>query len=86
MKSIWKYVLKETSVQEIVMPKLHRILSIQLQNGEITMWVEVNKQSHGEVCRIEMLATGENFPLNYKGNYIGTIQKRNYVWHYYEIV
>jgi len=93
MKSIWKFPLKITDMQEVRMPEGAKILTVQIQGETPTLWAEVDTDGVPEERLIEIVGTGN--PMAYdmgnvlalevvERNYIATIQERVFVWHIYE--
>jgi len=77
MKTIYKYQLKtDEGVQEIPMPTGARILTVALQNGIPTLWVEVDPDEEPDARRFCIYPTGQ--PIGVENpvdrNYIGTFQ------------
>ena len=83
---IWKYQLEISSKwQEIKMAKGSEILSVQIQNNKICMWVSVPDNSEKENRIFITIGTGKDFnPIGLK--YISTIQEGIYLWHIFERV
>lgn len=81
IKQIWKYRFNS----EIKMPLDARVLTIQKQDGEPTIWALVNPNNELEVRNFTIVGTGNSFDdTNHK--YIGTFQDSPFVWHLFEIV
>lgn len=84
MNRIFKYQVEEKpGIDQVVqMPNCHNILDLQIQDGRITFWAEVDDSMVLEDCTFKLYGTGdaiEGAPI-----YIGTIQIGSYVWHLYE--
>jgi hypothetical protein len=62
MKTIWKYPLHLIDKQTVNMPKGAEILTVQIQNGTITMWALVDPESVKIKRTIEIFGTGH--PIN----------------------
>ncbi len=83
---IWKYPLQVTDKQTITMPKGSRILSCQTQGDGPVMWAlcsEKNVLEEPEERTFIMFGTGEPM-MKVPGDYIGTVQVRELVWHFFE--
>jgi glutamine cyclotransferase len=84
MKTIWKYELKVQREQYVKIPYEHNILDIQIQDGKIIMWVEVDKTTDALDTLINMFGTGQELPAFYEGDFLATIQDGRLVWHFYK--
>ena len=79
---IWKYRLKVTGTQGVMMPDEATPLCVQVQNGEPTLWALVDPKNPNVCKGIRMSGTGETrVPSDWQ--YIGTVQIDGYVWHYF---
>lgn len=80
MKTIWKFPLETTDYQEIEIPELHSILSLQVQNDVPTLWALINDtESKKEKVSIVIIGTGhpiENKQIAQR-KFIGTYQLSN---------
>lgn len=85
METIYKYQLELTEFQQIVMPKRHRALSVQVQNGGLCIWVNVDNASAADgVMLVQIHGTGDNLdPLPPEYSFLGTVQMDSFVWHVY---
>lgn len=90
-KQIWKYGIKKTDWQEIIMPAGAEILTVQWQNDEPCIWALVNPIEQRNETRIfEIFGTGQNLPhdMGVERKYINTIQLNEYqlplVFHIFE--
>ena len=83
---ICKYLLEFVGQQDVNMPQISKILSIQLQNGKLVMWAETELRNHAEYTRmITAYMTGEQAYVEPFGRYIATIiQPNGLVWHFYD--
>jgi hypothetical protein len=85
MKVIYKYPMKLDLYQTIKLPKNARILSIQLQNDEICMWVLTATEITSDIDRVFMIVgTGTSDRVGEFDEYIATVQQGGYVWHIFE--
>jgi hypothetical protein len=81
---IWKYPLNGM-MSDIQMPMEAKVLTVQIQNGQPTIWAQVNPQNESETRHFTIVGTGNPFDdTNHK--YIGTFQDSPFVWHLFEIV
>ena len=81
IKQIWKYKFN----YGIEMPLDAKILTIQTQDGEPTIWALVNPNNELEIRNFRIVGTGNPFDdTNY--TYIGTFQDGPFVWHLFEII
>lgn len=91
MKTIYKYKLQITSVQQIQLPKEAKILCVQVQHGESQLWAEVDTDLPPEARTIEIFGTGYSIPqvpqeIGQNRRYISTFQMENgtLIFHAYE--
>lgn len=80
-KTIYKYKIDITRVQSIEMPDAPKPLCFQVQDGEPTLWAEVDTDKSATFQRFFLIGTGHDFPAH-QIKYIGTIQKDGLVWHF----
>lgn len=89
MKTIWKFPLETTDYQEIEIPELHSILSLQIQNDVPTLWVLINDtESKKEKVSIVIIGTGHPIESNSvaQRNFLGTYQLSNgLVFHAFKV-
>lgn len=88
MKTIWKYTLNDTETA-LQLPTNSKILSVQNQNEEICMWVEVDVNNKETTQRyFKILGTGDflSEDIGIKHNFINTVQLHGgrLVFHIYE--
>lgn len=83
MRTIYKYKIPFKSASYFISED-SKILCVQEQDSEITMWVEENRDSETIPRTFVTYATGEELPDD-KGTYIGTVQLGWTVWHVYEV-
>ena len=83
MRTIWKYAVDDGPVS---MPSGARILSVQVQRGDLTLWAEVDSDAPAEIRRFRVYGTGHELPrgLGYQDSHIATVQDEPFVWHVYE--
>ena len=83
MKRIYKYELKEGSVE---MPIGAKILTIQDQNDRPYIWALVDIAAQCEFRNFTIVGTGYDFPEADDFTYINTIQDGPFVWHIFELI
>lgn len=85
MKTIWKFPLLLTARQTLQMPTGAKILTAQIQgSGEyskMTLWAQVDPDVPKVNRQIAIAGTGHDLP---SGEYVGTIQQHDFVWHVYD--
>ncbi len=85
MKRIWKFQLELTGAQEITMPHGAHILHVGYQMDNLCLWALVNPNAFLKDLRIiKIFGTGREAPGAEQGNYIGTVQHNDFVWHIFE--
>ena len=80
---IWKFPLDVCREQEIGLHRVHDLLTIQVQNGQPTLWAMVHPETKPLSVMIRCYGTGNGNPLP-DDEYIGTVQLDGFVWHYYK--
>lgn len=90
--AIWKYPLALADEQSIEMPEGATVLSVQAQNGAVTLWAEVRPYHPLKARRFRIYGTGHPIDRN-NLKYIGTVQMPSsfmeqlpFVWHIFEEV
>lgn len=73
MKTIFKYLLEVTDVQEIELPVGGKPLCVQVQNGMPWIWALVDDKNPKEAKAVRMYATGHNCEESIS-DYLGTFQ------------
>lgn len=75
-KTIWKFRLLITDIQQISLPKGSEVLTVQVQDGYACMWALVNLGEEPETRSFEVFGTGHNIPpVGPNGRrYVGTFQ------------
>ncbi len=88
MKTIYKYNLQVTDVQQIQLPKKAKILCVQVQHGEPQLWAEIDTDASQEARTVEIFGTGHPISqeIGQSRRYISTFQMENglLVFHAYE--
>ena len=80
MKTIYKYTLQVTDFQQISMPANSKMLSVQLQNGELVLWALIDKKNPSRFYIVEIFGTGHE--VDTTRDYVGTVQyPMGLVWH-----
>lgn len=89
MKSIWKYPLGVTDIQDVPMPIGAEVLSVQIQHGMPCIWAIVDTAGKTEHRVFKMYGTGHPLTINEKDNevFIGTFQVNAgaLVFHLFEV-
>ena len=86
MTTIWKYPLDITDEQTIEIPRTHKFLTVQTQDGQICLWALVNEDEPTIEKRIAVYGTGHPIPVHC-GHYLGTAQTAEglFVWHVFVV-
>lgn len=84
-RAIWKYPLTQPE-QEVEMPYPGIIRAIAWQNGNPTLWVEVDPDGPIHKRRFAVVATGQRFSVNTYDHdaYIGSAISDELVFHVYD--
>ena len=86
-KSIYKYQLRVTSEQNLILPKGSEILTVQNQFEQAELWALVDTEtSEKEIRHIEIIGTGHPIDGNIQRRYISTFQidGGNFILHAFE--
>ena len=85
-QEIWKYALQLDSNGNypVDMPKGAKILTAQLNGGQVCLWAQAMPDAPLETRQFAVHMTGQPLGGN-PGNYIGTVQQAPYVWHVFEV-
>jgi hypothetical protein len=83
---VWKYVLKITDRQVLVMPDGAEILSVASQHGNLCLWAIVDEYKDKKERYIEIVGTGNPLRVNpgFDRKFIGTAVVDPFVWHVFE--
>lgn len=84
MKTIFKYHLSITEEQVLEVPRSFKPLCVQLQNGAIQVWGEVDP--HSDILHLPFFVVGTGGVVPPEAtHYVGTVQMMggNLVWHVY---
>jgi len=79
MKAIYKY-----STGEISLPQGAIVRKAGMQNGAITLWVEVDTDAPTEYRHFVAYGTGWEIATDRSLCYIDTVFDGSFVWHVYE--
>jgi hypothetical protein len=87
-KTIWKFELETTDIQEKWLPVGAEILCIQTQNGKPCIWAIVEPVNELELRKFEIFGTGFIMEEATNRKYIGTYQLGNgqLVFHCFELI
>jgi hypothetical protein len=85
MKTIFKYELGLHATQTIKVPYTgFTPRCVQIQNGVICLWAEVDTEDPIRDLTINILGTGQEAHFDMaKEMYVGTVQINGFVWHIY---
>lgn len=73
MKTIYKYPIKATREQVVMMPQGAELLTVQVQGEDtVCLWALVDTKQPPEKCIIYAVPTGDYMPQN-ATKYIGTV-------------
>lgn len=90
MRTIWKYPLELTDQTELMIPKGAEVLTAQMQELQLGLWILVNSDAETEVRTFDIYGTGNPVPAidlrTHTRKYIATVQQSIFVWHVFEIV
>lgn len=83
--TIWKYHLRRTDdVQEITMPDEAAVLTVAMQDDQITLWAWVDPDIEVAIRRFAIVGTGQPAPDFNDSIYHGTVFDGPFVWHIFE--
>lgn len=71
--TVWKYQLRHTDVQDLMLPANARILTVQAQREQACLWVQVDPEAAPERRRIRIHGTGHEIGDGLL-DYLGTFQ------------
>lgn len=82
MKTVFKYALKITDEQQILMPKGATPLSVGIDNnGGLSVWALVDTAAPKHVRVFRVAGTGHEIPHRVMWNFLGTVMAYPFVWH-----
>lgn len=82
MKSIWKFPVQIEDEFMVEMPRDTQILTVQMQGYDPFMWGIIDTMAEKIERRFRIFGTGR--PFESSGEYIGTFQDGDFVWHLFE--
>lgn len=83
MRTIYKESLTVTRKQFIEVHEDSKILTIQIQDGQPFVWMEVDTSKPIITLCFWLFGTGHGIPEDFKGWYVGTFQQADLVLHLY---
>lgn len=89
MRTIYKYPLEVTGVQELELPHGAEILDIQMQHGAPQAWVLLDPDiTTGNFPKIAIYGTGHGIPDDVELKYISTFQvnEGQFIFHAFEVL
>jgi hypothetical protein len=82
MATIYKYVMPTPGGSEVhQMPAGAVPLSVQMQDGRVCLWAQVEPEVESIEARFHTIGTGWDIPE--KASHLGTVQAGGFVWHVY---
>lgn len=85
MTTIWKYPLQVTDVQWVSMPEGARLLYVDYQAGDLSLWAMVDSKAPLRNRLIAVVGTGNPAPTDQDGaSYVGTAISGSFVWHVFD--
>lgn len=81
---IWKWQLKMAQQQDLGMPVGAQLLSLQLQDGNPTLWFLCDPDAPIELRRFAIYGTGQVVPDTPR-EFLDTFQTGATVWHVFEV-
>ena len=94
MKTVYKYELAISNIQELSLPYGAKILTVQVQHSQsmtgdvVCLWAEVDTEQPGKQPHtIVIYGTGQPIDAEHEHQYIGTFQLERgaFIGHVYEI-
>lgn len=82
MRTLWKFQLEITDEQSVKMPDGAVIRAVDVQDGWICVWAEVDSKNPPVVRTFAVVGTGNPLP-GYR-TYLGMVVMPPFVWHVYE--
>ena len=85
MRTIWKWPLYETDVQELSVPADTRFFHVECQDRELMVWGLGDPNLGRRGRSIAIVGTGNRAPTDDEARYIGTAHMpTGLVWHVFE--
>lgn len=83
MRTVYEYPLASGMRSAVAMPRDSTILLVSHQEGNLTLWAEVDTDYDQVTRNFEVVPTGGPCPLG--SSHVGTAVIGGFVWHVYEI-
>lgn len=83
--TIWKFPLAVAVENAITMPAGARVLSVQMQNGQPTLWAMVDPSAPPTRRRFRLAGTGLECSDCAGLDFLATLQDGPYVWHVFAV-
>jgi hypothetical protein len=83
MYTIYKYQLEVRREIHVQMPVWARPLSVQIQNGKLTLWAVVDPNSTLADHVFYLIGTGQEM-TGRERTFISTVQAGEFVWHIFD--
>lgn len=86
MRTIFKYELRSEDIQEVLMPHMAEVLSIQAQGNDIYLWALVDPSKEKVKHTFFCFGTGQPIPetqYDVPKKHIATVQQGTFVWHFF---
>ena len=80
---IYKYELKIPGVNTVPLPIESEILSVQMQQEKLCMWVMLEPDAPKQIELFVVYGTGWDISDS-PGKHLGTVQDRGLVWHVFQ--
>jgi hypothetical protein len=84
MKTVWKYKIPDQTCLEVELPLGSYPLWGHIQDGEVTMWVEVDKENPEKKIR-KFYVYGTGYEIPFGARYVTTVYDVRWIWHIYEV-
>lgn len=81
MKAIYKYPIDFATSQILAMPVGADIISVQMQNGILTIWAIISTEVSLIPVTIRIFGTGKEIPVDLVLRHVGSIRVGIHVWH-----
>lgn len=86
MRRVYKYTIDGKNAGKLMMPFGAEILTVQMQDGNITLWALVDPDQYEQGRHFDIYGTGWDIDTSTPHEYIGTVQRSGMVWHVFEII
>lgn len=84
MAVIHKYVLPLTDESKIRMATHGKVLCVQVQNGNLMIWVNITGSNEISYRTFRVIGTDNHYEYSHNWDYIGTVQLNGFVWNVFE--